>query len=107
MRLMLLVGEWPATDKVCGWCDEAIRVGEFAPQRGTPVHYYCAVRGVVGPLDHQARGPHEGGDCLPDDPALTKREAALASYRYWRGRQEARNGGHHRPESTLFKRRAR
>lgn len=106
MRPVHLVGELPPTDKRCGWCDELIRPGEFAPIRGTPMHYYCAVRGVVGSLDHLTRGPHEEGKCLQDDPRLTKREAALRSYRWWRARQEALRWvlGSRRRASTAIRR---
>jgi len=101
MRMMHLVGELPPTDKTCGWCEEQIEPGMFAPDQGTPMHYYCAVRGVVGSLDHLTRGDHKEGTCLPDDPRLTKREAALRAYRWWRARQEAVSGGHHLPMRRL------
>lgn len=43
------------------------------------MHRECLLRGVVGSEDHIRRGPHARGTCLPDDPKLTKREAAIAA----------------------------
>lgn len=96
MRYSHLVGDAEPTDQTCGWCEEPIRPGEFAPAQGTPMHYYCAVRAVTGPLDCLMRGQHLHGTCRPDDPRLTKREAALAAYHYWKACREAENGGHWR-----------
>lgn len=47
------------------------------------MHRECMLRTVIGSEDCIRRGPHAPGTCLPDDPGLTKRQAALASYRAW------------------------
>lgn len=47
------------------------------------MHRECMLRGVIGSEDCIRRGPHAPGSCLPDDPKLTKRQAALAAYKAW------------------------
>lgn len=47
------------------------------------MHRECLLHTVIGSEDHVRRGPHPTGSCQPDDPRLTKREAALAAYRAW------------------------
>ena len=49
----------------------------------TAMHRECMLRSVIGSEDCVRRGPHAPGSCLPDDPKLTKRQAALAAYRAW------------------------
>lgn len=52
------------------------------------MHRECMLRGVLGSEDCVRRGPHAPGSCLPDDPKLTKRQAALAAYRAWLERNQ-------------------
>lgn len=47
------------------------------------MHRECMLRTVIGSEDHIRRGAHPEGSCLPDNPRLSKREAALAAYRAW------------------------
>lgn len=77
---------------ICLHCEEEIEPGtDVVPiNSGADVmHRECMVRAVAGSADHLRRGPHPNGSCLPDDPRLTKREAALAAYRAFveRGQQ--------------------
>jgi hypothetical protein len=52
------------------------------------MHRECLLRTVIGSEDCIRRGPHAPGACLPDDPQLTKRQAALAAYRAWLERNQ-------------------
>ncbi|HEX8556725.1 MAG TPA: hypothetical protein VF668_01410 [Pyrinomonadaceae bacterium] len=52
------------------------------------MHRECLLRGVIGSADHIRRGPHPAGACLPDDPRLTKREAARAAVRAYFEREQ-------------------
>lgn len=62
----------------CGWCGEHVEQGHSV-SLAQPFHSECALRAVTGSADHILRGPHAVGTCEPDDPTLTKREAALAA----------------------------
>jgi hypothetical protein len=62
----------------CGWCGEQVEPGQ-STSVCQPLHSECAMRAVLGTADHILRGPHEPGTCAPDDPDLTKRQAALAA----------------------------
>lgn len=66
----------------CQHCGETIQDGEQAGGNNA-FHRECLVRLVTGSVDCLSRGPHPVGACLPDDPALTKREAARAAWTAW------------------------
>lgn len=101
MRLIHYAYEGRApSGHTCEYCAEAIAQGELATT--TQFHYYCAVRMVTGSADCLSRGNHKHGTCLPDDPSLSKREAALAAYKVWKARNDALAGGHFRPVSIKF-----
>ena len=82
----------------CGHCDEPIAAGDdgwLYPYLGGPhdppelaYHYECALRGIVGCVEHQLRHPHGGGcdGTCRDSPELTRREAAQAATDLFEGR---------------------
>ena len=68
----------------CFHCGEGIDEDAVPINSGADfMHRECMLRGVIGSEDHVRRGPHVAGACPPDEPALTKREAALAAYLAW------------------------
>lgn len=70
----------------CPHCGEPLMAGDDLVQMGDAlVHRECAVRMIVGGVNHQA-GTCSccGGDRQPDPPNLTTREAAIAALAYFR-----------------------
>lgn len=65
--------------KLCRHCEEALTPEEEWASLRQDLHRECAFRLVSGSADHILRGPHEAGTCLPDEPHLTRREAARAA----------------------------
>jgi hypothetical protein len=68
----------PGPSGPCTWCGEQVEPDQSASYC-EPMHRECALRAVSGSADHILRGPHRVGTCKPDDPTLTKRQAALAA----------------------------
>lgn len=72
----------------CLHCSEVIEPMEsdvVPVNEGTAwMHRECLLRSVLGSEDHIRRGAHPVGTCLPDDPRLTKHEAAYAAVMAWR-----------------------
>lgn len=77
----------------CQLCDEPILPGEplsLSTFNGKLVHYECGFRAVVGGANHilgrcSCRRPINFTEAAlpPDDPGLSKREAAQAALRAW------------------------
>lgn len=69
----------------CGWCDEPLLEGDpLAPAFGTPHHWECGLRSVLGGLNHQMGNCSCcGGTEPPDPPNMTTRQAALAAVGYY------------------------
>lgn len=75
----------------CIFCEEPIAMGDELHRNpiGTAdgpriAHYECALRQVVGGVNHQrGRCTCCGGTEPPDPPRLTRREAALAAARFF------------------------
>lgn len=65
----------------CRHCGEALD-GDVVPMNDgrDGMHRPCFMRAITGSEDCLRRGPHQPGTCLPDDPTLTRREAALRAY---------------------------
>jgi hypothetical protein len=75
--------------KTCTHCHEEVLPGErVAPYMNPPLHWECALRAVVGGVNHQ-KGLCMccGGTEEPDPPGLTRREAAKEAADYWQMRQ--------------------
>lgn len=70
----------------CDWCEENIAEGERCESViGANFHRECAVRAIMGGLNHLlGRCTCCGGSEPPDPPHLTTREAALAAVNEWR-----------------------
>ena len=72
----------------CDRCGELILPGDLVGEISVPCHQECMIRSVAGSVNHQRR-MMQGlscdtiGELCADDPALTKREAAVAAYRYF------------------------
>ena len=85
--------EWPDADQ-CLWCEEHFRRGDSISD--VPVHtaaglryqhVECAVRSVVGGLNHLNGLCCCCGGAMPPDPeGITRREAARMAYQAWRAR---------------------
>ncbi|MBA3240049.1 MAG: hypothetical protein H0T60_02335 [Acidobacteria bacterium] len=76
----------------CQYCEELIIAGddfEFVNDGAATMHRECMLRTVIGSADHVRRGPHPVGTCEPDDPRLTKREAARSAVEACRARAAA------------------
>ncbi|MEA2175341.1 MAG: hypothetical protein QOD00_2933 [Blastocatellia bacterium] len=52
------------------------------------MHRECLMRCVTGSEDCIRSGPHVPGTCQPDDPNLTKREAARRAFAAWKEKYE-------------------
>lgn len=73
----------------CIHCDEEILPGERLSEPNGFLHWECAIRAVVGGVNHQK------GLCMccgnlampPDPPGLTRREAAKEAADYWQMRR--------------------
>ncbi len=78
----------------CLWCEELLRPGDAISD--IPVqtcaglryqHVECAVRSVVGGLNHlNGRCSCCGGTLPPDPEGVTRRVAAMMAYQVWRAR---------------------
>jgi hypothetical protein len=84
--------QWPGEHQ-CLWCREPLRPGVLSEvEVFTPVgirrqHVECAVRSVVGGLNHlNGRCSCCGGTLPPDPVGLSTREAARMAYQVWRAR---------------------
>jgi hypothetical protein len=75
----------------CLWCDERFKEDEpIEFLLNGAMHYECAVRSIVGSLAHLK------GQCscvIPgaeetDPPGMTRREAAIAAYKFHRAQLE-------------------
>lgn len=78
----------------CLWCEEPITEGEsgiiqpFLAEPGwrwASTHRECHLRHLFGSVAHQT-GPSCSATACADDPALTRREAALAAVRFFEAR---------------------
>jgi hypothetical protein len=79
----------------CLWCEEPVTPGERAEEtvviRGDGSsatrwrHWECAARAALGSVAHQERRCSCFGGSGEDDPALTRRQAALAALERARG----------------------
>lgn len=86
------MSEWPDTDH-CLWCDERLDTDgvSFVPMH-TPVgvrfeHVECAIRRVVGGINHQNRQCSCCGGSLPPDPqGVSRRIAAQMAAQMWKAR---------------------
>jgi hypothetical protein len=70
----------------CPYCDEPIS-GEdsLAPFMSPPTHYECALRAVVGGINHQMGNcTCQGGDLPPDPPGVSARKAAQIAADHFR-----------------------
>jgi hypothetical protein len=71
----------------CSWCEEAItavdRGGFYLSGAVQPTHAECFIRAVVGSVAHQQRRCSCHGGTGEDDPALSKRAAAIAAAAEW------------------------
>lgn len=77
--------------ELCGFCGEPLGAeGDSGAVANMPSHEDCAIRAIVGGLNH-LRGTCTccGGTEPPDPPGLTRREAARLAVRYWRARDAA------------------
>lgn len=77
------------TGEPCAWCDEPIEAhdaGMLIPHLGEGLrawHYECNLRHIVGGVNHLRGTCTCYGGTAPDDPEMTRREAALAASIYW------------------------
>lgn len=71
----------------CLHCEEGINplTDEFVPLNDGRdwMHRECNLRQVIGSEDCIKRGPHLVGTCKPDDPQISRREAARRAVRAW------------------------
>jgi hypothetical protein len=64
----------------CNWCDEKVeKLDPRVPEGLQPMHYECSARSLLGSVAHQKGECSCYGGSGEDDPALTKRQAALAA----------------------------
>ena len=71
----------------CLWCGEEIVAGDRGEFIGnaevfgmqSPVHRECALRQVVGGIEHLTAGPHEVGTCY-EGSTLSYRDSSLAAW---------------------------
>jgi len=70
----------------CFFCGESVAEDEdCGAMPGTPAHYECVIRSVIGGYNHlRGRCTCCGGTLPPDPPELSKREAASVAVAYWR-----------------------
>lgn len=79
--------------RVCGWCGETFGPEDSgllldADETTMPYHVECQLRSVLGSVAHVEHrcGCFVMGSDDNDDPRLTKREAAIAAVKAYRGR---------------------
>lgn len=70
----------------CSHCHEYVELKDQANIDSFWVHTACLIRGVIGSIAHlqQRCGCYVPGSDESDDPSLTRRQAAEASYIEWR-----------------------
>lgn len=83
---------------VCLFCDESIVAGDdlarnlIGTEKGPRLaHEECAVRSIIGGVNHlQGNCTCCGGTMPPDPPGLTPRQAARAAYDVWMRKRTCR-----------------
>jgi hypothetical protein len=73
------------TRPACHRCGEPVLRFEQDEHHLQPMHIECGARGILGGLNHMlGHCTCCGGTSDPDPPGLTKRQAAIAAFQYWR-----------------------
>jgi hypothetical protein len=69
----------------CNWCHEEILPGDaIMAIVGGNMHHECGFRGISGSTAHMLKQCSCYGGVGEDDPALTRRQAALSALKTWR-----------------------